>query len=63
LPKARFKAIALGAGGAATELDHALLWLTVPEAKERLAHSSQRWAVEKPYHDMTGEAHNQTFRS
>ena len=58
-----FHATVLGDGGAATEPDHTLLWLTLAEAKERLAHGSQRWAVEKLYHDMTGDAHNQTFRS
>ncbi len=31
--------------GAATEADHALLWLTLSEAEEQLAHGSQKWIV------------------
>lgn len=35
--------------GAATETDHTLIWLEPPDAERRLAHGSQRWAVQQQF--------------
>ena len=36
-----------GAGGAATEPDHVLVWMTPAEAKASLRHQSQVWAIRR----------------
>ncbi len=40
-----FEATVGDGGGAATEADHALIWLEPHEAEKRLSHGSERWAL------------------
>ena len=40
-----FQGVVVAGVGAATEADHVLVWLDPKEARRRLRHESQRWAV------------------